>query len=71
MASAFDIIRIAENELGVREAPLGSNNTKYGTWYGMNNEPWCNIFVSWVFAQADALELIGGKHSYTPSQAEW
>lgn len=71
MTSAFDIIRIAENELGVCEAPLGSNSTKYGAWYGMNNEPWCNIFVSWVFSQADALDLIGGKHSYTPSQAAW
>lgn len=30
-------------------ANAGENNyTKYGEWYGMNGEFWCQIFVSWV-----------------------
>lgn len=44
------IVSIALKEEGTRES--GNNNTKYGKWYGMNNVPWCAIFVSWCANQA-------------------
>ena len=42
-------LKRAITQLGVVESPPGSNNQKYGSWYGMNGQPWCMIFVSWCF----------------------
>ena len=45
-----DIIGVAKTQIGYRE---GSNNdTKYGTWYGLPNQPWCAMFISWCARQA-------------------
>lgn len=46
------VLAIAEAENGICEAPINSNKTKYGEWYGLNGVPWCAIFVSWVFDKA-------------------
>lgn len=58
MARAADILTIALAELGVREAPAGSNRTKYGAWFGLDGQPWCMMFVQWAFAQAGAAALL-------------
>ena len=45
-----DIIGVAKTQLGYKE---GANNaTKYGTWYGLPNQPWCAMFISWCARQA-------------------
>lgn len=64
MASADDIIKVAEKEIGTKENPPDSNKVKYNTWlYGRevrdgvpagSSYPWCAAFVSWVFYQVDA-----------------
>ena len=36
---------VAEAQLVYREK--NTNGTKYGTWYGLPNQPWCAMFVSW------------------------
>ncbi len=46
------IINTAAAENGTKEAPPGTNLTKYGTWYNLNGVPWCAIFVSWVYDKA-------------------
>lgn len=47
---AKDIIGVALTQVGYVE---GSGNiTKYGSWYGMNGEAWCGMFVSWCANQA-------------------
>ena len=71
MATAQDLIAVAQSQLGYKEQPAGSNMTKYGAWYGMDGQPWCAMFVSWCFDQVGALDLVGGKHAYTPSWAAW
>lgn len=71
MTTATEILNIAESQIGYTEYPPGSNMTKYGEWYGMNGEPWCDMFVSWVFAQADASSLIGGEFAYCPYHEQW
>jgi len=48
------IIARARGELGVKEAPYGSNKVKYNTWfYGKavsgSDYPWCAVFICWVF----------------------
>jgi cell wall-associated NlpC family hydrolase len=50
------VIDAAKSQLNYQE--LGNNDTKYGKWYGLNNQPWCAMFVSWCFAQADLSELV-------------
>ena len=50
MTTYGNICEIALQELGTEEKP--TNKTKYGKWYGLNGQPWCAIFVSWVFHQA-------------------
>jgi len=45
------VVEIAKAEIGNRET--GNNDNKYGKWYGANNQPWCAMFVSWVFNKAE------------------
>lgn len=57
MAKASELLEIARKQLGVREAPPGSNNVRYNTWYyggevKGDSFPWCMVFVQWVFDQA-------------------
>ena len=76
--SASTMIQIALGEVGYIEkatnsnldsktANPGTNNyTKYGKWYGMNGQPWCDMFVSWCADQAGESEAVG-KYAYVPS----
>ncbi|MBC6461726.1 CHAP domain-containing protein [Actinomadura sp. HBU206391] len=61
MAGAQDMLEAARGQLGYREGK--NNNNKFGRWYGMNNAPWCDIFVSWCAAQAKVSGV--GKYAYT------
>ena len=51
---------------GVKENPAGSNHVKYGEWYGLDYNPWCDMFVSWCADQVGALGIVG-KFAYCPS----
>lgn len=51
------VLQIAKWQLGVVEAPAGSNRVKYNEWYygktvSGSAFPWCMVFVQWVFHQA-------------------
>jgi CHAP domain len=37
--------------LGETESPAGSNMTKFGSWYGVNGQPWCAIFQTYCWDQ--------------------
>lgn len=59
MATAQDILKIAQAEIGTKESPANSNNVKYNTWYygkavSGSSYPWCAVFVSWIFNQLDS-----------------
>lgn len=58
MATAKEILAVARSELGYREDPPGTNLTKYGKWFGLNGNPWCMMFIQWVFFQTGAYELL-------------
>ena len=58
MATAKRVLDIARTELGYTETPAGSNRTKYSKWFGLDGQPWCMMFVQWVFAQAGATDLL-------------
>lgn len=63
------VVRVAKGEVGTHES--GDNHTKYGRWYGLDGQPWCDIFVSWVCHEVGQLKAIGGKHAYVPDHLAW
>lgn len=72
---ASQIISRAASQVGIKEVPAGSNCVKYNTWYYHRKAmgaayAWCATFVSWLFAQFDALGLIGGKFARTDTKAK-
>lgn len=52
----MSVIDIAKAQIGYTELPV--NNTHFGKWYGLNNQPWCAIFVSWVFNEAGLVDKV-------------
>lgn len=52
----IDVAAIAKSQIGYTET--GNNDTMYGKWYGLNNQPWCAMFVSWCYSQAEQIEKI-------------
>ena len=58
MATANDVLNVARNEIGYKES--SNNNNKYGAEYGMNNQPWCVMFIWWIFNHAGAGNLFYG-----------
>lgn len=63
------IVEIALAEVGNKEMPKDSNQTKYGKWFGLDGVPWCGIFVSWVYAHAGKpLPNIGFRRGFAGCQ---
>jgi hypothetical protein len=60
-ASASEIVRIAESQVGFGESPPGSNCTRYGPC-----EEWCALFVAWVWEHA-GVPMKGGTAPYAYS----
>ena len=73
MSSAAKVLQIARNEIGTKESPANSNKVKYAKEYGMNGQPWCAMFVWWVFKHAGCAELFygGRKSAYCPTIADY
>lgn len=60
MKQVEKILKTAAAEIGYKEAK--NNKTKYGKAYGLDGQPWCVMFLWWVFSQADLSTLFyGGK----------
>jgi Putative peptidoglycan binding domain/CHAP domain len=64
--SAREVLRIARGQIGTTEHGF-NNDVKYGRWYGMNEQPWCDMFVSWVLNRAGNVDKY--KSAYTPGGA--
>lgn len=62
------IIEIAEKEIGYKE--YSNNHTKYGEWFGVQDE-WCAIFISWLANQVGVLDKLIPKQAYVPSMVSW
>ena len=73
MLTSNRVIGVAQSQLGIKESPAGSNMTKYGKWYGMDGNPWCAMFVSWVLHKAGWSDGTsrGGKFAYCPYWVTW
>jgi hypothetical protein len=51
-------------DIGYKESPANSNNTRYGDWYGQNYQPWCAMAVTYWY-EVDA----GGSPSFAKGNA--
>lgn len=61
-------LAVLRGQLGYSEGP--NNTTKFGAWYGLNNQPWCAMFVSWCAWRAEVRPIVP-RHAYTPAGANW
>jgi hypothetical protein len=66
-ASANEIVRIAQSQLGTAESPPGSNCNPYGPCV-----QWCSLFVSWVWKRAGIpMQGSTSTYAYSGSIYEW
>lgn len=63
------ILEIARGELGYKEG--ANNNTKYGADYGLNYNPWCQMFIWWIAQKAGISEDIIPKTASCPRTYNW
>lgn len=63
------ILNVARRELGYKEG--ANNNTKYGADYGLNYNPWCQMFIWWCAKQAGIGENIIPKTASCPTAYNW
>ena len=67
MSAQLDTLNNARGQIGYKESPPGSNDTKFGEWYGMNFSPWCATFVTWCAVHAGVEALVRGvRYAYVP-----
>ena len=59
MTTPNQVLAIAKKEVDNGYKEGNNNDTKFGKWYGINNQPWCAIFVSWVFSSSGSNTLAG------------
>ena len=73
MTAGVDIVNIARTQIGFVEGP--NNENPYGTWYGVPNQSYCAMGISWCFAQANASHLVAAQtpkgFSYCPDGLTW
>jgi cell wall-associated NlpC family hydrolase len=55
----MNVVDIAKSQLNYKET--GNNDTMYGKWFGLNNQPWCAMFVSWCFDQAGLVSKVAAQ----------
>ena len=82
--SAIALAALAEagKHIGVREDPPESNSNPFGKWFGLDEAPWCAIFISYCFSvgagytvATSLLDKAPGVHpngcAYVPSMMAW
>ena len=73
MATALDVIHVAQQQVGFVEGQ--NNQNPYGDWYGIPNAAYCAMGVSWVFAQVNLSHLVAAQtpkgFSYCPAGLAW
>jgi len=73
MAGALDVLNVARSQIGFVEGD--AEETPYAMWYGIPNQAYCAMSVSWCFAQVGLSHLVAAQtikgFSYCPAGLEW
>ena len=56
--NAAKVVAAAKRYADEKYAEGKNNDTIFGKWYGMNNQPWCAMFVSGCFNDAGLVHLV-------------
>jgi hypothetical protein len=59
MATGLDVLNVARTQIGFVEGP--NNESPYGTWFGIPNQPYCAMGVSWCFAKVGLSHIIAAQ----------
>jgi Putative peptidoglycan binding domain/CHAP domain len=81
-AIALAALTEAARHIGVCEDPPESNSNPFGKWFGLDEAPWCAIFISYCFSVGagytvaqSLLDKAPGVHpngcAYVPSMMAW
>jgi len=59
MTTPNQVLAIAKKEAdnGYKEGT--NNDNKFGSWYGINHQPWCAMFVSYCYFIGGSTALVG------------
>lgn len=63
MPTPNDVIKLASNYAVAHYKEGRNNDNIFGKWYGMNNAPWCAMFVSYCFNATGAGALVAAGNS--------
>ena len=63
------LTEIADGYVGYTEGP--NNDTPFGRWFGLNNQPWCAMAVSKILHEAGVLAQYSSKKKGHASCDEW
>jgi len=64
-------LTIANAYIGLKENPAGSNRQMFGSWYGLNGEPWCAIFATYCLVKAGSRDWQAGSFTAGVGQITW
>ena len=56
MIDISKLMTLCEADLGYTEGP--NNDTKFGKWYGLNNQPWCAMGASNKYSEAGMIRSV-------------
>lgn len=63
------VLALCEAALGYKEG--ANNDTTYGKWYGLNNQPWCAMSASKMFFDAGAIASVANTKKGFASCDAW
>lgn len=63
------LMALCESNLGYQEGV--NNDTKFGKWYGLNNQPWCAMSASKMYFDVGAIKSVSDKAKGYASCDAW
>lgn len=63
------LMALCAEDIGYTEG--ANNDTKFGKWYGLNNQPWCAMSASKKYVDAGMIESVAGKPKGYAACIEW
>jgi hypothetical protein len=69
MIDVNKLLSLCEASLGYQET--GNNDTTFGKWFGLNNQPWCAMSASKMYFDADAIASVANTKKGFASCDAW
>jgi hypothetical protein len=55
---ADNVLKYARKFADEKYKEGANNDTTFGKWFGLNNQPWCMMFVMWCMSAGKAKDLV-------------